>query len=64
MDPDFKHGSGNVAFLIESKSARLVGRLSVVKYEREVMFDRFTRFLVVDKESDENDNWTIVLREL
>ncbi len=67
VDPDVADGyfRGNVVWAIESKSGRRVEQYSAVPSEREVMFDKFTRFEVLSKDHiDGTGQWLIYMREL
>lgn len=64
-NPELDWGEGNVRWVIASKHGREVGELSAVPTEQEVVFDRFSRFAVLDRNYDrDEDRWTIFMREL
>ncbi len=67
VDPDVADGRfhGNVVWAIESKKGRDVGSHSEIPSEREVMFDKFSRFEVLAKDwLDDTGQWLIYMREL
>ncbi|MFZ6005561.1 MAG: ADP-ribosyltransferase domain-containing protein [Actinomycetota bacterium] len=67
VDPEVADGRfhGNVVWAIDSKKGRRVESHSEVPSEREVMFDKFTRFEVLAKDRIEGTGqWLIYMREL
>ncbi|MBF6618769.1 MAG: hypothetical protein ITG02_00880 [Patulibacter sp.] len=65
MDPQFSFGSGNVQWVIVSKSGRIVDSHSAVPWEREVAFDRFTKFEVLERYYDSDEGcWMIAMSEV
>jgi len=65
MDPGFEFGKGNVRWVYQSVTGRIVDELSSVQYEHEVTFDHFTRFLVLDKHYDQDEGcWIILMQEV
>lgn len=67
MDPEVADGifGGNVVWAIESKSGRDVEQYSAVSPEKEIMFDKFSRFEVLAKNRiEETGQWLIYMREL
>src|SRR6201999_2847621 len=50
--PDLDWGDGNVTMVINSQHGRDVSALSEYPAEQEVLFDRFSRFEVTDKQYD------------
>lgn len=63
--PDF---DGPIAWVIESCTGRDVSSVSNLRYEGEVLFDRFTRFVVLSREFDSSSGphgtWIIYMEEL
>lgn len=65
LNLDLPWDHGNVQMIILSEHGRVMDRLSQVPIEHEVLFDRFSRFLVLDKRWDEDRrHWTIFMREV
>lgn len=67
VDADVADGRfhGNVVWAIESSKGRAVEAHSEVPSEKEVMFDKFSRFEVLAKDRVEGtDQWLIYMREL
>lgn len=56
---------GNTRMVIESRHGRVIDALSQVPDEHEVVFDRCSRFEVLDRTFDDaTQRWTITLREV
>lgn len=65
LRPDLVWGDDRVRMVIQSEHGRLIGDHSSLPSEREVLFDRFSTFEVVDRHYDEDDDrWTIRLNEV
>jgi hypothetical protein len=67
VDPDVADGRfhGNVVWVIDSKRGRSVGSQSEVPSEKEVMFDKFSRFEVLAKDRiEDTGQWLIYMREI
>jgi hypothetical protein len=67
VNPEVADGwfHGNVVWAIESKTGRDVEAHSEVPSEKEVMFDKFSRFEVLAKDRVEGtDQWLIYMKEL
>ena len=67
MDPEVADGNfhGNVVWVIDSKRGRSVETYSAVQSEKEVMFDKFSRFKILAKDwLEETGQWLIYMREL
>lgn len=67
VDPDVADGGfrGNVIWAIDSMRGRNVAPRSAFPAEREVMFDKFTRFEVIAKDRlPETGQWLIYMREI
>lgn len=66
VDPDVADGRfhGNVVWVIESTRGRRVESHSEVPSEREVVFDKFSRFEVLAKNKIDTGQWLIYMREL
>jgi len=58
-DPEREFG-GAVLWVIESRHGRVIDELSECRWEREVLFDRFTRFEVLTNEYDKDLGRTII----